>query len=176
MSFNGSKWLCGPMGTGIFYCKKESSSLLEPNSIGGESAMLYDDTKLAFKDIPDKFQTGFRNYVGFVGLEASIVYLQKFGLNEIRKKIIKLSNQMREDLTKISGITLYGPEEQEKRTSIVSFSLDNHEPQKVCELLEKKKIVLSVREIFDKKILRASPHFFNSEEDIQKVVEEIRKL
>jgi cysteine desulfurase/selenocysteine lyase len=176
MSFNGSKWLCGPMGTGIFYCKKESSSLLEPVSIGGESAMVYDDTKLAFKDIPDKFQTGFRNYVGFVGLEASIEYLQKFGLNEIRKKIIKLSQQMREELTKISGITLYGPEEQEKRTSIVSFSLDNYEPQKVCEFLEKKKIVLAVREILDKKILRASPHFFNSEEDIQKVVEEIRKL
>jgi len=176
MSFNGSKWLCGPMGTGIFYCKKESSSLLEPVSIGGESAMVYDDTKLAFKDIPDKFQTGFRNYVGFVGLEASIEYLQKFGLNEIRKKIIKLSQQMREELTKISGITLYGPEEQEKRTSIVSFSLDNYEPQKVCGFLEKKKIVLAVREILDKKILRASPHFFNSEEDIQKVVEEIRKL
>jgi cysteine desulfurase / selenocysteine lyase len=176
MSFNGSKWLCGPMGTGIFYCKKESSSLLEPVSIGGESAMVYDDTKLAFKDIPDKFQTGFRNYVGFVGLEASIEYLQKFGLNKIRKKIIKLSNLMREELTKISGITLYGPEEEEKRTSIVSFFLDNYEPQKVCELLEKKKIVLAVREILDKKILRASPHFFNSEEDIQRVVEEIRKL
>jgi len=161
---------------GNFWRKIHGKVTKKPTSIGGESAMLYDDTKLAFKDIPDKFQTGFRNYVGFVGLEASIVYLQKFGLNEIRKKIIKLSNQMREDLTKISGITLYGPEEQEKRTSIVSFSLDNHEPQKVCELLEKKKIVLSVREIFDKKILRASPHFFNSEEDIQKVVEEIRKL
>ena len=46
----------------------------------------------------------------------------------------------------------------------------------VCELLEKKKIVIAVREILDKKILRASPHFFNSEEDIQKVIEEIRKL
>jgi cysteine desulfurase / selenocysteine lyase len=176
MSFNGSKWLCGPMGTGIFYCKKESSNLLEPVSIGGESAMVYDDTNLAFKDIPDKFQTGFRNYVGFVGLESSIVYLQKFGLDQIRKKIIKLSNQMREELSKISGITLYGPEEQDKRTSIISFSVDNCEPQKVCESLEKKNIILAVREIMDKKILRASPHFFNSEEEIQKVVEEIKKL
>lgn len=176
MSFNGSKWLCGPMGTGIFYCKKQSSGLLEPISIGGESAMIYDDNKLAFKDVPDKFQTGFRNYVGFVGLEASITYLQKFGLNEIRKKIIKLSNHMRDELSKIPGITLFGPEEPDKRTSIVSFTLDKYEPQKVCELLEKKKIVIAVREILDKKILRASPHFFNSEEDIQRVVEEIRKL
>jgi len=176
MSFNGSKWLCGPMGTGIFYCKKESSRLLEPSSIGGESAMVYDETNLVYKDIPDKFQTGFRNYVGFVGLEASINYMLQFGLNNIHSKIMKLSNQMREELSKISGITLFGPEEQSKRTGIVSFSIDGQEPQKIVELLEKKKIVIAVREIVDKKILRASPHFFNSEEEIQKVVDEIRKL
>ncbi len=176
MSFNGSKWLCGPMGTGIFYCKKESSKLLEPSSIGGESVMVYDETSLAYKDIPDKFQTGFRNYVGFVGLEASINYMLQFGLNNIHSKIMKLSNQMREELSKISGITLFGPEDQSKRTSIVSFSIDGQEPQKIVELLEKKKIVIAVREIVDKKILRASPHFFNSEEEIQKVVDEIRKL
>ena len=176
MSFNGSKWLCGPMGTGIFYCKKESSRLLEPSSIGGESAMVYDETNLVYKDIPDKFQTGFRNYVGFVGLEASINYMLQFGLNNIHSKIMKLSNQMREELSKISGITLFGPEDQSKRTSIVSFSIDGQDPQKIVELLEKKKIVIAVREIVDKKILRASPHFFNSEEEIQKVVDEIRKL
>lgn len=176
MSFNGSKWLCGPMGTGIFYCKKESSKLLEPTSIGGESAMVYDETNLAYKDIPDKFQTGFRNYVGFVGLEASINYMLQFGLNNIRSKIMKLSNLMREELSKISGITLFGPEDESKRTSIVSFSIDGQEPQKIVELLEKKKIVIAVREIVDKKILRSSPHFFNSEEEIQRVVDEIRKL
>ena len=51
MSFNGSKWLCGPMGTGLFYCNRKSSDLLEPKTIGGESAMLYDDTNLAYKEL-----------------------------------------------------------------------------------------------------------------------------
>ena len=176
MSFNGSKWLCGPMGTGIFYCNRESSNLLEPVTIGGESAMVYDKTKLAYKDVPDKFQTGFRNYVGFVGLEESINYLLQFGLTNIRKKIINLSNLMRDELAKISGITLYGPEEPSKRTSIVSFSIDGQVPQRVIEHLETKKIILAVREILDKKILRASPHFFNTEEEILKVVEVIKKL
>ena len=40
MSFNGSKWLCGPMGTGLFYCSRKSSELLEPTTIGGESAII----------------------------------------------------------------------------------------------------------------------------------------
>jgi cysteine desulfurase/selenocysteine lyase len=176
MSFNGSKWLCGPMGTGIFYCNKEFSNLLEPITIGGESALVYDKTKLAFKDIPDKFQTGFRNYVGFVGLEESINYLLQFGLTNIRQKIINLSNLMRDELAKISGVTLYGPEEPSKRTSIVSFSIDGKEPQQVIEHLEAKKIILAVREILNKKILRVSPHFFNTKEEILKVVGEIRKL
>ena len=176
VSFNGSKWLCGPMGTGIFYCKKSSSDLLEPLAIGGESAMVYDETKIASKDMPDKFQTGFRNYVGIVGLEASINYLLRFGLDNIHRKIMKLANLLREELSKISGITLYGPEEQEKRTSIVSFSMDEYEPQTVVEKLEKQKVVLAVREIFDKKIIRAAPHFFNTEAEIQKVVDAIKKL
>ena len=176
MAFNGSKWLCGPMGTGIFYCKKSSSDLLEPMTIGGESAIVYDKTKLAYKDIPEKFQTGFRNYVGIIGLEESMKYLMRFGLDNIHKKIINLANLLRDELTRISGITLYGPKDPEKRNSIVSFLIEGYEPQYVVEKLEKQKIVIAVREIFEKKILRVAPHFFNSESEILKVVEAIKKL
>ncbi len=176
MAFNGSKWLCGPMGTGIFYCKKSSSDLLEPMTIGGESAIVYDKTKLAYKDIPEKFQTGFRNYIGIIGLEESMEYLMRFGLDNIHKKIINLANLLRDELTRISGITLYGPKDPEKRNSIVSFLIEGYEPQYVVEKLEKQKIVITVREIFEKKILRVSPHFFNSESEILKVVEAIKKL
>ncbi|MEE8180672.1 MAG: aminotransferase class V-fold PLP-dependent enzyme, partial [Nitrosopumilaceae archaeon] len=176
MSFNGSKWLCGPMGTGLFYCKKSSSNLLEPISIGGESAMIYDETKLAFKEIPEKFQTGFRNYVGMVGLESSVRYLTQFGIHNIRSKIMKLANQLRDELLKISGVTMYGPEEPEKRTSIISFNIKGLEPQTIVEKLEKQKIVLAVREIFNKKLVRASPHLFNTESEIQTVIDAIKKL
>jgi len=176
MSFNGSKWLCGPMGTGIFFCKKGSSDLLEPITVGGESAMLYDNSKLAYKDIPDKFQTGFRNYVGIVGLESSISYLLKYGLENIHSKITKLANLFCDELSKIPGITVYRPEKEAKRNSIVSFSIDGFEPQVVIEKLDKQKIVLAVREIFDQKIIRAAPHFFNTESEMLKVVEAIKGL
>ncbi len=176
MAFNGSKWLCGPMGTGLFYCKKNSIDLLEPIGIGGESAMIYDETKLAYKDIPDKFQTGFRNYVGMIGLETSAKYLVQYGMENVRKKIIKLANQLRDELSKISGITLYGPDDPNQRTSIVSFNISGKDPDEIVKRLEKQKIVLTVREIMDKKLVRVSPHFFNSESEIQKVINEIKKL
>jgi cysteine desulfurase/selenocysteine lyase len=176
MAFNGSKWLCGPMGTGLFYCNRKSSELLEPLSIGGESAMLYDESNLAFKDLPEKFQTGFRNYVGIVGLESSANYLYRYGMENIRKKNIHLSNILREELSKNNKITLYGPNNPEERTSIISFTIDGYEPHIVVEKLEKQNIILAVREIYDKKIIRASPHFFNTESEILQVIDAIKKL
>ena len=176
MSFNGSKWLCGPMGTGIFYCQRNSSKLLEPVTIGGESAMLYEENNLAFKEIPEKFQTGFRNYVGIVGLEASANYLYKYGIKNIHKKNTHLSSILREELSKNPKIYLYGPNNPEERTSIVSFTINGYEPEIVVKKLEKSGIVLAVREIFSKKIIRASPHFFNTESEILRVIDELKKL
>jgi len=175
MSFNGSKWLCGPMGTGLFYCNKESSELLEPKTIGGESA-IENGNNLIFKDLPDKFQTGFRNYVGIVGLESSVKYLLNFGMKNIRKKNQYLSNLFREELEKIPNIILYGPDDLNERTSIVSFNIKGFDSQKIVDRFEKQNIVLAVREIMEQKIIRVSPHFFNTESDLLKVIDELKKL
>ena len=176
MSFNGSKWLCGPMGTGLFYCNRKSSELLEPQTIGGESAIINNDKNLIFKDLPDKFQTGFRNYVGIVGLESSAKYLLNFGMQNIRKKNQYLSNLFREELEKIPNIILYGPDDPNERTSIVSFNIKGFDSQKIVDRFEKQNIVLAVREIMEQKIIRVSPHFFNTESDLLKVVDELKKL
>lgn len=176
MSFNGSKWLCGPMGTGLFYCNRKSSELLEPKTIGGESAIIYDETNLAFKELPDKFQTGFRNYVGIVGLESSANYLLNFGLENIREKNKYLANLFREELAKIPNVILYGPDNSNDRTSIVSFNIEGFSSQEIVDKLEKQNIVLAVREIMEKKIVRASPHFFNTESEMLKVIDALKKL
>lgn len=176
MAFNGYKWLCGPMGLGIFVCKKESANLLEPMQVAGESSMIYDQNKLAHKEIPDKFQASFRNFAAIAGLESSIVFLQHLGLENIRKKIIGLANLLRDELAKIPGVTLYGPADQQKRTSIVSFTVDKKTSEEVVERLEKNMLVLALREISEKKIVRASPHFFNTENEILRVIDVIKKL
>ena len=112
MSFNGSKWLCGPMGTGVFYCKRESSNLLEPLNIGGESANSNEKDGLTYKELPDRFQTGFRNYVGLAGMESSITFLQNLGWNNIRNHIINLSNLFIDEIGKISESKIFCPENE----------------------------------------------------------------
>ena len=174
MSFNGSKWLCGPMGMGIFFCRKDSSEMLEPLQVGGESAIFHEN-KLVYKDIPARFQAGFRNWPGVAGLELSVEYLLKIGMGRIRKKNIKLASLMRQELSKISGTVLYGPKEEDDRTSIVSFSAANQDANFLAKKLEKNNMILAVREIFSKKVVRASPHFFNTESEILRVIDAIKQ-
>ena len=176
MSFNGSKWLCGPMGTGVFYCKQESSELLEPLSIGGESANSTESKGLTYKELPDRFQTGFRNYVGLAGMVSSITLLQNLGLDNIRKHIMKLSNLFIDEIGKIPESKVFGPEDETKRTSIVSFDIKKNDPEKIVSTLAEKGIIISKREIYEKPILRISPHVFNTKDDILKLVEELKKL
>ena len=176
MSFNASKWLCGPMGTGVFYCNEKSSELLEPLSVGGESADANKDGKLEYKEMPERFQAGFRNYVGLAGMESSITYLQNLGLENIRKHIIKLSNLFIDEIGKMPESRIYVPEDESVRTSIVSFDIGKNNPEMVVSELAKKGIIIAKREIMDKPILRISPHVFNTEDEILRVIEELKKL
>ena len=176
MSFNGSKWLCGPMGTGVFYCKRESSNLLEPLNIGGESANSNEKDGLTYKELPDRFQTGFRNYVGLAGMESSITFLQNLGWNNIRNHIISLSNLFIDEIGKISESKIVGPENEAERTSIVSFEIKNHDTEKIVSVLAQKGIIIAKREIYEKPILRISPHVYNTKDEILGLVEELKKL
>ena len=176
MSFNGSKWLCGPMGTGVFYCKRESSDLLEPLSIGGESAETDTNNELAYKELPDKFQTGFRNYVGLAGMVSSVTLLENLGLDNIRKHVIKLSNLFIDEIGKIPESKIFGPEDENERTSIVSFEIGKNDPENIVSTLAKKGIIVAKREIYEKPILRISPHVFYTNDEILELVEELKKL
>lgn len=176
MSFNGSKWLCGPMGTGVFYCKRESSDLLEPLNIGGESVDTIENEDFTYKELPDRFQAGFRNYVGLAGMESSVTLLQNLGLDNIRKHIIKLSNLFIDEIGNISESRVFGPENEDERTSIVSFEIGKKNPENIVSTLAKKGIIIAKREIYEKPILRISPHLFNTKDEILELVEELKKL
>ena len=175
MSFNGSKWLCGPMGTGVFYCKRESSDLLEPQNIGGESADSNDDG-LKYKELPDRFQTGFRNYVGLAGMESSVSFLQNLGWNNIRNHIISLSNLFIDEIGKISESKVFCPKDESERTSIVSFEIEKQDPEKIVSELAQKGIIIAKREIYEKPVLRISPHIYNTKDEVLSLVEELKKL
>lgn len=176
MAFTGSKWICGPMGTGVFYCSKGASDELEPLQSGGESAIVLEGEKVSHKNMPQKMLAGFRNWVGIVGLAASVRYITRIGINSIREKNMQLANMLRQELTKLPNVTVYGPEDESARTSVVSFNVGKIEAKTVVKKLEENGIIFAKRDILGKKVVRASPHFFNQANEIQKAVGVIKNL
>lgn len=179
LAFPGFKWICGPSGIGIFYCKKESAHWLIPKYIGGESAIITEKKDLVYTDSPQKFQTGFRNYPGIAGLASSIKYIQRLGVNTIRKMNMKIANELVQDLRRIPGISIFGPEDEKARSSIVSFTIDSVNPKTIVSSLEEKGIIVAERDIVGggkKKAVRASPHFFNDLSEVSTFIQNIKNI
>ena len=174
-SFNGSKWLCGPMGTGLFYCRRGAAPELRPLTVGGESAMLYGRDDVAFKDPPDRFEGGFRNYAGAAGLAASLDVVLGVGLDGIWRRNARYAAALREGLAAIPGVTTYGHGGPD-RISVVPFNVDGQDPAGVVERLERRGVVMALREIGPLKVVRASPHFYNTPGEIERAVSAVAEI
>lgn len=176
MAFNGSKWLRGPMGTGLLYCRRGSEDLLEPLGIGGESADLLDGGRLEYRAMPERLEAGFRNYPGAAGLDSAARGVVRRGLGGVRLEAARLAGLLRDELGRIPGVAVHGPDGEDERTSIVPFTVAGRDPADVAARLERQGIVVAVREFVDKKVLRASPHHFNTEGQVLSLAGAVRAL
>jgi cysteine desulfurase / selenocysteine lyase len=177
MAFPGFKWLCGPMGIGVFYCSKKAFEILEPPEIGSESATLSEQNIMAYLDMPARLQAGFRNFPGAVGLEASLRYILRIGLERIRKKNMNVAGILREEIAKIPAVKMYGPDDESKRSSIVTFIPQKADSSTLIRQLEQNHIILAARDIGrGKKAVRAAPHFFNSQEEASVTASYVKSL
>lgn len=164
MAFPGFKWLCGPTGIGALYCSKEASDMLTPPAIGIESAALSDQNVITYFDMPARMQAGFRNFPGAAGLEASLRYILRVGVEDVRRRNMKVANALRDEIGKIPGVKMYGPDDEGRRTSIVTFIAPG-DSSAIVKKLEQNGIIFAARDVSGEKAVRASPHFFNNEDE-----------
>jgi cysteine desulfurase/selenocysteine lyase len=179
LAFPGFKWICGPVGVGILYCSKKSSELLTPQSVGSDSAILTNHRNIAYVDFPHNFQAGFRNYVGIAGLESSLRYILRIGINNIRKMNMKIASELNSLLEGMKDVSTYGPQDENLRTSIVSFGTASLDARTIVTKLDNFGITLAERTILQsgkKKAVRASPHFFNSQSEVETIVSSLKTI
>jgi cysteine desulfurase/selenocysteine lyase len=163
------------------YCSKEASEFLLPDRTGGENAMLSDGNNIAYAEMPARLQAGFRNYPGAAGLESSLRYVLRLNIENIRAKNAAVARALRDELASIPSVKFYGQEDPKLRTSIVSFTIPELDSTDVVKRLERDGVVLADREVGiigpgdqSIKAIRASPHFFNTEEEASSVARWIR--
>lgn len=183
LGFSGHK-MCAPTGIGVLYGKKHLLENMEPVEFGGEMidfVGLYEST---WKELPWKFEGGTPIIAGAIGLGAAIDFLQEVGLDNILKHEHKLTAYTLEKMSTIEGLTIYGPKEAEKRAGVVTFNLSDVHPHDVATVLDAEGIAVRAGHHCAQPLMkwlnvsataRASFYLYNTEEDIDKLVEGLVK-
>jgi selenocysteine lyase/cysteine desulfurase len=169
------KWMLGPAGAGYLYVRKELAEKLEPPFIGWASVKpevfdtvdFWEIWHLQLSDTASRFEVGSPSFISFVGAAAAIQFLLDVGIENIQKRILGLTQQLIEGVKSL-GFSLTTPEDDECRSGIVHFLADK--AQEKSERLKKKGIIVSARA----NGLRVAPHFYNTEEEIELFIKELK--
>jgi cysteine desulfurase / selenocysteine lyase len=170
LSADGHKWLCGPEGCGIFYCNQSLIGHLRPVMAGWlcmKDALDYGSYHFEFVNSASKFDTGSYNLAGIYGLGGSIKMFLEIGIERIASHVLMLTDRLVRGL-KDKGYRVLSSRRPGEASGIVAFVSDVHDHQQIQEHLESEhRVVIAVRE----GRLRASPHVYNTPEEIDQLIE-----
>ena len=132
----GHKGLYGPLGTGMLYFARGVEAELVPMRQGGTGTR--SDEDIQPMSVPDRFESGNLNAPGIVGLNAGVAEVQRRGLEAIGAHERQLTEPLLAGLAEIRGLSIYGPRAWQagRRVGVVSFNLENFEPQELAALLD----------------------------------------
>jgi selenocysteine lyase/cysteine desulfurase len=170
------KWLLGPPGAGYLYVKEELIEKSEPPFVGWRSVKpevfetidFWEIWKLRLSETASRFEVGSPSFISLVGVTEALKLLLNVGMENVERRILMLTGRLREAVENL-GLKLQTPEEQQYRSGIVNFKIA--EPEEVADNLGSKGIVVSARAHG----IRVSPHFYNTEEEIDRLIDEIRR-
>jgi len=170
------KWLLSPPGCGYLYVRRELIEEFEPPFVGWASVKqevfntvdFWDIWNLDLSSTASRFEVGSPSFISFLGAAEAMKIILEFGIENVEKRIIALTDHLI-DAVKDLGLKLQTPEERQHRSGIVNFKVDK--PAEVVQSLSKRGIVVSARA----NGIRVSPHFYNTKEEIDKLIEEIRR-
>ncbi len=180
----GRKYLRGPRGTGFLYVRKELINQLNPPFIDLHAASWVDDNNYILREDARRFESWEQNIAAKIGLGVAIQYALDLGLSTIWERIQKLAEQLRQGLQANNNIKLH--DLGEKQCGIVTFTSPPKSPEAIKDYLASKKINVSVslleyaRLDLGKRqipaLVRASVHYYNTEQEIDVFITEIRKF
>ena len=183
LAFSGHK-MCGPTGIGVLYGKKHLLENMEPIEFGGEMIDFVQLQESTWKELPWKFEGGTPIIAGAIGLGAAIDFLNEVGLDNIAEHEHKLAAYALEKMATVEGMTIYGPLDAAKRAGLVTFNISDVHPHDVATVLDAEGIAVRaghhcaqplMRWLKASATARASFYLYNTEDDIDKLVEGLVK-
>jgi len=173
LSGGSQKWLMSSQGVSYIYLTEELQSRIDQKYIGWTSVkdtwnLL--DYNLTLRNTADAFQNGTMNALGISIFEAVLNMFIDFGMNNVEQRILENSDYFINRLTEIGIQPILKNVAEKNRAGIVSFK--HEDAQKIFEQLDGKRIYAAVRE----GMLRVSPHFYNTKDEIDRFIDELKKI
>ena len=180
-AFSGHK-MCGPTGTGILYGKEAWLNKLPPYQGGGEMIKEVTFEKTTYADLPHKFEAGTPNIAGGIVLGTAVDYMNAIGFENIQAQELALLEYGTQRLLEIKGLRIFGT--SENKTSVISFNIDGIHPYDIGTIIDKLGIAVRTGHHCAQPIMnffeipgtiRASFSFYNTKEEIDSLVEAVKK-
>ena len=180
-AFSGHK-MCGPTGTGILYGKEAWLNKLPPYQGGGEMIKEVTFEKTTYADLPHKFEAGTPNIAGGIVLGTAVDYMNEIGFENIQEQELALLDYATKRLSEIEGLKIFGT--AKAKTSVISFNIEGIHPYDIGTIIDKLGIAVRTGHHCTQPIMnffqipgtiRASFAFYNTKEEIDSMVEAVKK-
>ncbi len=181
--FSGHKML-SPLGIGALYGKKALLEKMTPFLMGGDMIEYVYEQDTTFAEVPYKFEAGTQNVEGAVGLDAAIDYIENIGYDKIQEIEQDVVSYAREELSKLDFLSLYLTPNKENHSSVISFNIKGIHPHDVASILDTEGVCVRsgnhctqplMRYLKIDSTCRASFYFYNTKEDVDRLVKALNK-
>ncbi|WP_213576891.1 aminotransferase class V-fold PLP-dependent enzyme [Rhodococcus sp. USK13] len=184
LSATGRKWLRGPRGTGFLYIADELTTTLEPAALDLHSAEWTGAEDYRMAADASRFEFWECDVAARLGLGAAVDYLLDLGVDQVEAAVVDGAEYLRSGLSEIDGVTVR--DLGTRRCGIVSFTVDGLDPRDVRAQLANRRVTvtaslrgstlldMSARDL--DAVVRASPHYFCSRDDLDRALAEVAAL
>lgn len=169
LAADGHKWMMGPEGAGFFYCRRELIEQARPGLVGWANvvnALDYGSYDYTLRPDAQRFECGSNNVAGFLALKASLELLRSIGIENVSARMKLLTDHLARGVAG-KGYRVLSPRAHDQWGGGVCFASDRHEHKPIVVNLRKQhRTEIALRE----GRLRASPHFYNTVEQLDRLV------
>ncbi len=168
LSADGHKWLLSVEGCGIFYCAARALDLLTPRVVGWRSVVEnwnFDDYHLELQPSAGRFEEGTPNTAGVFALGAALDLLLELSVEAVAARVLGLTDHLVRALHD-RGAEILSPRGPGEASGIVSFTWRDEPPARTVKRLRERGVFTVAR----RGGVRASPHFYNDESDLERLL------
>ncbi|MEZ2745080.1 aminotransferase class V-fold PLP-dependent enzyme [Halopseudomonas bauzanensis] len=172
---DGHKWLLGPEGLGVFYCRRDARDRLKLLQYGWhmvEAMGDYDREDWMPASTARRFEPGSPNTLAQHALSASLELLLEVGEQRIQEALQQRTAYLLQSLGRLPGVRILSPAAPERRAGIVTFRIEGCDTNQLFAQLKDAGVICAARGGG----IRWSPHFYTSQEVLDRALDTLRTI